>query len=71
LNNSNISSQPINFQNENIEYDYDHDAENINKVIRKNSFDWVTTLLGFIAFVLAGGLIPFWIFVWFSINSSR
>lgn len=37
----------------------------------KNSFDWVTALLGLFAFLLAGGLIPFWLFVWFSINSTR
>jgi serine/threonine-protein kinase len=66
-----INSQPNILQIENNDYDYGQNTENNNKVIRKNSFDWVTTLLGFIAFVLAGGLIPFWIFVWFSINSSR
>jgi len=71
LNNGNNSFPPNILQNEPIDYDYVHNFENNNKVIRKNSFDWMTTLLGFIAFVLAGGLIPFWIFVWFSINSSR
>jgi serine/threonine-protein kinase len=38
---------------------------------RPNSFDWLTALLGLFAFLLAGGLIPFWLFVWFSINSTR
>ncbi len=30
--------------------------------------DWGTILLGLIAFLLAGGLIPFWLFIWFSFN---
>jgi len=31
-------------------------------------YDWRTILLSFIALILAGGLIPFWIYVLFSIN---
>lgn len=34
-------------------------------------FDWTTVGLGLLAVVLAGGLIPFWMYVWFSITSSR
>ncbi len=34
-------------------------------------FDWGTAFLALITFLLAGGLIPFWLFVWFSLNSSR
>ncbi len=32
-------------------------------------FDWLTILLSFLALILAGGLIPFWIFVLLSINN--
>lgn len=31
-------------------------------------YDWRTILLSFVALILAGGLIPFWIYVLFSIN---
>lgn len=35
------------------------------------TFDWKTALLALLAFLLAGGLIPFWLYIWFSINSGR
>jgi len=69
--NNNISLHSNILENENNEYKYIQDQDFIDNPNQKYSFDWVTTLLGFIAFVLAGGLIPFWIFVWFSINSTR
>ncbi|HVN56224.1 MAG TPA: protein kinase [Anaerolineaceae bacterium] len=31
-------------------------------------FDWVTLALGLLATIAVGGLIPYWLFVWFSIN---
>ncbi len=37
----------------------------------KQGFDWGTTALALFAFLLAGGLIPFWLFVWFSLTSTR
>jgi serine/threonine-protein kinase len=42
-------------------------------VDKKNtgSFDWKTALLALLAFLLAGGLIPFWLYIWFSLNSGR
>ncbi len=36
-----------------------------------SSFDWKTALLALLAFLLAGGLIPFWLYIWFSLNSGR
>lgn len=33
-----------------------------------NKLDWKTILLGFIAIIMVGGLIPFWLFVYYSIN---
>lgn len=35
------------------------------------SFDWITILLGLMALIIAGGLIPFWLYVWLSITSNR
>jgi serine/threonine-protein kinase len=35
------------------------------------TFDWRTALLALLAFLLAGGLIPFWLYIWFSLNSGR
>lgn len=37
----------------------------------KESFDWKTALLALLAFLLAGGLIPFWLYIWFSLNTGR
>jgi len=36
-----------------------------------SSFDWKTAVLALLAFLLAGGLIPFWLYIWFSLNSGR
>lgn len=33
--------------------------------------DWGTIALGLLALVVAGGLIPFWLYVWFSLNPPR
>ncbi len=38
---------------------------------KTSEFDWTTIGLGLLAVLLAGGLIPFWMYVWFSITSSR
>lgn len=35
---------------------------------KQQSLDWGTILLGLLAFILAGGLIPFWLFIWFTFN---
>jgi len=32
--------------------------------------DWITITLGFIAFLAVGGLIPFWVWVYFSISTN-
>ncbi len=36
--------------------------------ISEKPFDWTTILLGFLALIMVGGLIPFWLFVYYSIN---
>ena len=33
-------------------------------------FDWVTILLGLLAVIVLGGLIPFWIYIWFRLNTG-
>jgi serine/threonine-protein kinase len=33
--------------------------------------DWLSILLGFVAVLTVGGLIPFWLYVWFSLTSVR
>ena len=45
----------------------DNEVE-IQKNGKKGKYDWVAILLSFIALILAGGLIPFWIYVLFSIK---
>lgn len=35
---------------------------------KQRSIDWITVLLGLLALVAAGGLIPFWMWVYFRIN---
>jgi serine/threonine-protein kinase len=48
----------------------DSESAPAKKPIRKKqtSYNWTTILLSFLALILAGGLIPFWIYVIFSIN---
>jgi serine/threonine-protein kinase len=48
-------------------------SSNLSTVEKKQSgtFDWKTALLALLAFLLAGGLIPFWLYIWFSLNSGR
>lgn len=43
----------------------------VNQNKPKESFDWKTALLALLAFLLAGGLIPFWLYIWFSLNTGR
>jgi serine/threonine-protein kinase len=38
-----------------------------DEIIEK-PFNWTTVLLGFLALIMVGGLIPFWLFVYYSIN---
>ncbi len=33
--------------------------------------DWGTAGLGLLAFVLAAGLIPFWLYIWFALNAAQ
>ncbi|MDX9864351.1 MAG: protein kinase [Anaerolineaceae bacterium] len=33
--------------------------------------DWGTAGLGLLAFILAAGLIPFWLYIWFTLNAVR
>jgi serine/threonine-protein kinase len=42
-----------------------------NEEKQTGTFDWKTALLALLAFLLAGGLIPFWLYIWFSLNSGR
>jgi len=37
----------------------------------EENFDLKTALLALLAFLLAGGLIPFWLYIWFSLNTGR
>lgn len=66
----------------NIKTQSEHSVSNSQElnISRKNvdqsspqtdSFDWKTALLALLAFLLAGGLIPFWLYIWFSINTGR
>lgn len=66
----------------NIKTQSEHSVSNSQElnISRKNvdqsspqtdSFDWKTSLLALLAFLLAGGLIPFWLYIWFSINTGR
>ncbi len=36
-----------------------------------SGFDWLTILLGLVAVFAVGGLIPFWIYIWFALNAAR
>ena len=45
--------------------------ESNSKPKETGSFDWKTALLALLALLLAGGLIPFWLYIWFSLNSGR
>lgn len=38
---------------------------------QSGTYDWKTALLALLAFLLAGGLIPFWLYIWYSLNSGR
>jgi len=42
-----------------------------NRDLQKEQFDWVAIILGFLALILAGGLIPFWIYIYLTIASIR
>jgi serine/threonine-protein kinase len=61
-----VSTYPVN-QKPNIQNF--SNSEFVNN--KSQPFDWGTAFLALITFLLAGGLIPFWLFVWFSLNSSR
>lgn len=49
----------------------DYDDELVEREERFVNADWLTILLGLIAVVALGGLIPFWIFIWFTLNAAR
>jgi serine/threonine-protein kinase len=44
------------------------DFEDSNEVEVEQPVDWVTWLLGLLAFTAVFGLIPFWLYIYFSIN---
>ncbi len=46
-------------------------TENYSSENTKPAFDWGGTILALVAVLLVGGLIPFWLFVWFSLTSIR
>jgi hypothetical protein len=33
--------------------------------------DWATIGLGFLAFIMVAGLVPFWLYIWFVLNSGQ
>ncbi len=37
---------------------------------RPTEVDWVTILLGLLAVVAVGGLVPFWLYIWFALTSG-
>lgn len=37
---------------------------------KKEGIDWAAILLGLLALIAAGGLVPFWLYVWFTINAT-
>jgi eukaryotic-like serine/threonine-protein kinase len=37
---------------------------------RSAEIDWMTILLGLLAVIAVGGLIPFWLYIWFSLTSN-
>ena len=51
------------------EYEYEEELE--PRAEQFANVDWLTILLGLAAVVALGGLIPFWIYVWFSLNAVR
>lgn len=54
-----------------VNYPQDHSIEPRSQPLPRpaqSSPDWGTILLGLLAFLLAGGLIPFWLFIWFTFN---
>ncbi len=42
--------------------------DELNSVNQETQIDWKTILLGFLALITVGGLIPFWLFIYYSIN---
>lgn len=38
--------------------------------IAQQKTDWGLIFLGLVAFILAGGLIPFWLYIWFTFNGA-
>lgn len=38
---------------------------------KQTKLDWGTILLGLAAFLLAGGLIPFWLFIWLTLTNPK
>ncbi len=56
------------------QYQQPSGIDSVNKLKPERSesnFDWRTALLALLAFILAGGLIPFWLYIWLSLNSGR
>ncbi|MCE5208857.1 MAG: protein kinase [Chloroflexi bacterium] len=48
----------------------DESVNNENQVESTTGIDWITILLGLGMAISLGGLIPFWIYIWFSINGG-
>jgi len=79
LSNLRETFKPNNQYVQNLNHDIDiqyetarEQSEPINSTKKINgSFDWKTALLALLAFLLAGGLIPFWLYIWFSLNTGR
>jgi len=69
------NNQYVQNLNHDIDIQYEtarEQSEPINSTKKINgSFDWKTALLALLAFLLAGGLIPFWLYIWFSLNTGR
>jgi serine/threonine-protein kinase len=78
----NIKEQPILQQSSvNLEYTSNPIVDSIpatfeprfssNSKPAQSNTDYGTIALALLTFILAGGLIPFWLYVWFSLNSNR
>jgi len=60
--------QPPNTLSEPAPFTQDPDLYAVEEPDEETSIDWVTWLLGILAFTTILGLIPFWLYIYFSLN---
>lgn len=58
---------PINIEKA-IRSDQPSESSEVSPPSKIEKMDWTTVMLGFIALVMVGGLIPFWLFIYYSTN---